>query len=125
MAGTLEVTEELCWMPAGWVFDTVLERLATVVAPQDSALAARLLAARTEAGGGYLDLRDLELERWVRLAQAAEHVYQHLTQDEGPEGMAPAFAAGLRTQVQQLREMLQAGRQAHMEHQARPTAQRV
>jgi hypothetical protein len=33
MAGTLEVTEELCWMPAGWVFDTVLERMAARAPP--------------------------------------------------------------------------------------------
>ena len=46
MAGTLEVTEELCWMPAGWVFDTVLERMAAEIHPQEPALAARLLAAR-------------------------------------------------------------------------------
>ena len=62
MAGTLEVTEELCWMPAGWVFDTVLERMAAVLHTQEPALAARLRTARTEANGGYLDLRDMELE---------------------------------------------------------------
>ena len=44
MAGTLEVTEELCWMPAGWVFDTVLEYLAAELYSQEPALAARLLA---------------------------------------------------------------------------------
>ena len=49
MARTLEVTEELCWMPAGWVFDTVLERMAAEIDPQEPALAARLLAARTKA----------------------------------------------------------------------------
>jgi ribosomal protein S12 methylthiotransferase accessory factor YcaO len=53
-AGTLEVIEELCWMPAGWVFDTVLERMAVVLHPQEPALAERLLAARTEANSGYL-----------------------------------------------------------------------
>jgi hypothetical protein len=49
MAGTLEVTEELCWMPAGWVFNTVLERMAAVLHPQEPTQAAQLLAARTEA----------------------------------------------------------------------------
>ncbi len=48
MAGTLEVTEELCWMPAGWVFDTVLERMAAMLHTQEPALAARLRAARTK-----------------------------------------------------------------------------
>ena len=57
MAGTLEVTDELCWMPAGWVFDTVLERIASELHTQAPELADQLLAACTEAGGGYLDLR--------------------------------------------------------------------
>ena len=39
MAGTLEVTEDLCWMSAGWVFDHVLERIAEMLYPQDAALA--------------------------------------------------------------------------------------
>ena len=75
MAGTLEVTEELCWMPAGWVFDTVLERMAAELHPQEPALAARLLAARTEANGGYLDLRDVDLETLVLLVHAADRAY--------------------------------------------------
>jgi len=114
MAGTLEVTEELCWMPAGWVFDTVLERLAAVLYTQEPGLAERLLAARTEANGGYLDLRDLELETVVRLLNAADSAYSRLTR-EGAQGFAaPEFYEGLRTQLQQLRDMLQAGCKARM-----------
>ena len=48
MAGTLEVTEELCWMPAGWVFDTVLERMAAELHSQKPALAAA--ARRADEG---------------------------------------------------------------------------
>ena len=58
MAGTLEVTDELCWMPAGWVFDAVLEHIAAELHTQDPELAAQLLDARTAANGGYLDLRN-------------------------------------------------------------------
>jgi len=50
MAGTLEVREDLCWMPAGWGFDHVLERIAEVLYPQDAALAERLLASRPADG---------------------------------------------------------------------------
>jgi len=114
MAGALEVTEELCWMPAGWVFDTVLERMAAVLHTQEPALAARLRAARTEANGGYLDLRDMDLETWALLLHAAESAYSRLTQ-EGTQGYAaPAFYEGLLTQFHQLRDMLQAGHKARM-----------
>ena len=50
MAGTLEVTEDLCWMPAGWVFDNVLDRIAEVLYPQDTALTELLLAGVTHGG---------------------------------------------------------------------------
>jgi hypothetical protein len=99
MAGTLEVTEELCWMPAGWVFDTVLERMAAVLHPQEPALAERLLAARTEANGGYLDLRDIDLEILILLVNAADSAYHRLTQ-EGMQGCAaPAFYECLLAQL--------------------------
>lgn len=110
MAGTLEVTDELCWMPAGWVFDAVLERIARVLHPQDPELAAWLLAARTEAGGGYLDLRDLEGERWTRLCHAAECAYEHLLQEAEPHEVAPDSVQGLRIQFHHLRTMLQVAR---------------
>ena len=112
MAGTLEVTDELCWMPAGWVFDTVLERIATVLHTQEPALAARLRAARTEANGGYLDLRAMDLETLVLLLSAADNAYSRLTWEGAQGGAAPEFSEGLLTQFHQLRAMLQAGRKA-------------
>ena len=114
MAGTLEVTEELCWMPAGWVFDTVLEHMAAELHPQEPMLAARLLAARTEANGGYLDLRDMDLETWALLLHAAESAYGRLKGEEAQGCAAPAFAEGLLTQLQQLRDILHAGQKARM-----------
>jgi hypothetical protein len=114
MAGTLEVTEELCWMPAGWVFDTVLEHLAAELYPQDPALAARLLAARTEANGGYLDLREVDLKTLVRLVHAAERAYSRIKGERAQGDAAPAFAEGLLMQLQQLRDMLQASQKARM-----------
>jgi hypothetical protein len=114
MAGTLEVTEELCWMPAGWVFDTVLEYMATVLHPQAPALAARLLAARTEANGGYLDLRDSDPDTLMLLVHAADKAYGRLKGERAQGDAASAFAEGLLTQVQQLCDLLHAGQQARM-----------
>ena len=114
MAGTLEVTEELCWMPAGWVFDTVLEYLAAELHSQEPALAARLLGARTEANGGYLDLREVDLKTLVLLIHAAERAYGHVNGERAQGNAAPGFSEGLLTQLQQLRGMLQAGQKARM-----------
>ena len=114
MAGTLEVTEALCWMPAGWVFDTVLERMAAELHPQEPTLAARLLAARTEANGGYLDLRDVDLETLVLLVHAVDRAYGRITGQRAQGDAAPAFFEGLLMQLQQLRDLLQAGQKARM-----------
>jgi hypothetical protein len=39
MAGTLEITDEYCWMPAGWLFDNVLDRIAAEIESQSSSRA--------------------------------------------------------------------------------------
>ena len=114
MAGTLEVTEELCWMPAGWVFDTVLERMAVVLHSQEPALAARLLAARREANGGYLDLRDIDLETLVLLLNAAYSAYGSIAGEGAQVCAAPAFSVGLLAQLQPLRDILHAGQKVRM-----------
>jgi len=112
MAGTLEVTEDLCWMPAGWVFDNVLERIAEVLYPQDAALAELLLASRTDANGGYLDLRDVNLETLGLLLEAANIAYSCLTRAGVQECASPEFYAGLLTQFQALCDMLRTAQQA-------------
>ena len=112
MAGTLEVTEDLCWMPAGWVFDNVLERIAEVLYPQDAALAELLLASRTDANGGYLDLRDMNLETLGLLLEAANIAYSCLTRAGVQECASPEFYAGLLTQFQALCDMLRTAQQA-------------
>ena len=114
MAGTLEVTEDLCWMPAGWVFDNVLERMADVLHPQDSALAELLLASRTDANGGYLDLRDMNSETLGLLLETANIAYGCLAREGAQGGASPEFSAGLLAQFQDLCDMLHTAQQARM-----------
>jgi hypothetical protein len=112
MAGTLEVTEDLCWMPASWVFDNVLERIAEVLYPQDTALAELLLASRTDANGGYLDLRDVNLETLGLLVETANIAYGCLAR-VGVQGYASQeFYVGLLTQFHALCDMLRTAQQA-------------
>ena len=102
-------------MPAGWVFDNVLERIADVLYPQDSALAELLLASRTDANGGYLDLRDVNPETLSLLLETANIAYGCLAGAGVPGGMSPEFYAGLLTQFQDLCNMLRTAQQARME----------
>lgn len=106
MAGTLEVTDELCWMPAGWVFDSVLERLASELCTQAPELADQLLAARTEANGGYLDLRNRDQNTFDLLLKAADIAYSRLKQEGKERSATPEFHEGLLDQFQEFHDML-------------------
>lgn len=109
MAGTLEVTDELCWMPAGWVFDTVLERIASELHIQAPELADQLLSARTESGGGYLDLRHRDQRTFGLLLKAADLAYSRIQQEGAESFTTPGFYEGLLQQFEQFRDMLYTG----------------
>ena len=117
MAGTLEVSDDLCWMPSGWVFDTVLERIASELHTQAPELADQLLAARTEVNGGYLDLREKDRGTFDLLLKAADIAYNRLKQ-EGAKGLrTPEFYKGLLHQFQEFRDMLHAGQPRRVQQQ--------
>jgi hypothetical protein len=108
MAGTLEITETLCWMPAGWVYDNVLRDLATSLQAANSPLSCLLLSSITEENGGYCDLRDCEGVQLRQLICAARTTYSSTAQ-KGPDAFGdPRFYAGYMEQFQQLIEMLEA-----------------
>ena len=79
--------------------------------PQDAALAELLLASRTDANGGYLDLRDVNLETLGLLLEIATSrtVASHVQ-----EGVSQEFYTGLLTQFQDLCDMLRTAQQARM-----------
>ena len=108
MAGTLEIADDLCWMPAGWVFDNVLERMSAALIGNDDALSEKLLRSRTQENAGYLDLRSCGASQISILIQAADDSYAK-AQNEGPASFYdPKFYPGFMNQFQNLREMLRA-----------------
>jgi hypothetical protein len=106
VAGTLEITDELCWMPAGWVYDNVLERLAMVLKASSPSLSTTLLQSRTHENGGYLDLRGCGTHHLSSLVQAADQAYAQVENEGANSFDDPAFYPGFMEQFQQLREML-------------------
>jgi len=60
MAGTLVLSKELCWMPAGWVYDNALEGIAENIGESEPELKQRLLASLTYVNGGYLNLQQCD-----------------------------------------------------------------
>src|SRR2546423_5269671 len=94
MAGTLEISDDLCWMPAGWVYDNVLERIAFTLKDKDAALASLLLQSRIDENGGYCDLRECCANRFLLLVQAADDAYAQVER-EGPTPFHdPSFYPG-------------------------------
>ncbi len=98
MSGSRELPDELCWMPAGWVYDDVLDRLAQELETELPAISHMLLQAKPETNGGYLDLIHISVDELLALERAAERAYERLEMD-GPSCFSvPSFYAGLASQ---------------------------
>jgi hypothetical protein len=107
MAGTLRINDTAVWMPAGWIYDGVLEAIATELASDDRSLSAELRKALTGARG-YYDLRTLDRTRFLMLVNAAERVFAR-TVLQGPQSFAdPAFYPGFVRHFENLRGFLKA-----------------
>jgi len=102
MAGTLELSHELIWMPAGWVYDNTLEQIADSIRESSPELQQRLLASLTEVNGGYLDLQRCDSTALRTIAAGLAMVTAKVI-SSGPNAMHdPSFYDGY---VQQLREL--------------------
>jgi hypothetical protein len=102
MAGTLEIRDDLCWMPAGWVFDNLLERAAQA----EPELKEALLGALTEGGAGYLDMRGWSPTRVRRLKSAVRQVRDEVERGGAGAFANPQFFPGFLRQVDELLDLL-------------------
>ena len=101
MAGTLELSQDLCWMPAGWIYDNALEGIANIIGKSEPELQQRLLASLTDVNGGYLDLQQCDAGMLTMIETALASVIANAV-SAGPNAMHdPSFYDGY---VQQLRE---------------------
>lgn len=108
MSGTMDIRDDIAWMPAGWVFDNVLELVASELQSEDPSLATILLEARIDISGGYLDLRTLSADRFRSLLRAVERVFNRLIK-EGPDAFHdPSFYPGFMKHLDELKRLLQA-----------------
>ena len=106
MAGTLQLSKELCWMPAGWVYDNTLERIAERLETSAPELQQRLLASLTEVNGGYLDLQRCDSTA-LRTLSASLAVVTAKVISSGPNAMHnPSFYDGYVQQLQELYSLL-------------------
>ncbi len=112
MAGTLEITDDTVWMPAGWVFDGVLERIARHVKGRDPSLTDELLKGRVEGGVGYLDLRRLSEAQFRAVVDAATMSLQELVSHGPSSFVKPSFYVGFLKHLAELTGLLQTDERA-------------
>lgn len=111
MAGSLVISEDAVWRPAGWVFDQTLDALASKLEAADPELAHVLVSYRRSVTLG--DPGGLELRQWDRpglalLAHAVDELYARV-RVAGPDAVFDRrFYAGLKDQLGELRVMLHA-----------------
>lgn len=119
MAGTLEINDTAAWMPAGWVYDGVLDLLADKlrdVDPELSSILRRALTAKT----GYGDLTSLSEERFVELLRAAEAVYLETVQEGAAAFYDPSFYPAFIRQLATLIEMIRSDNRSGKAAQSNP-----
>jgi hypothetical protein len=108
MAGTLVINDKSDWLPAGWVFDNVLEAISAEIRTQDPSLAELLNNSRTTVSQGYLDLRQQPIEIFQRITMGAEQALAKVRL-QGSESFADTeFYRGYLTQLECLCRLLHA-----------------
>jgi hypothetical protein len=106
MAGTVKLPRGRHWLPAGWVYDNVLERVAAILRSHNDSLAARLLESRIEVNGGHLDLEKSDAETLRLLLNAADEAYRQCEADGRSSFCQPEFFPGFMQRFAEFRQIL-------------------
>src|ERR1039457_7025854 len=107
MAGTLELNARSTWMPAGWIYDGVLQLLADELRRVDPGLSETLRKGLTESGG-YCDLGSVSPASFRNASRAAEAVLAHTVAQGAAAFHDPAAYPAFTTQLSKLLELIHA-----------------
>jgi hypothetical protein len=108
MAGTLVINEGTCWLPAGWVYDSVLEDAGARLAGTSADLAERVLSATTSASIGYLEVGSWTREDLEAFAVAVRQGLDRVVRGGESSFHDPRFFDGYVRKVTELVAMLDA-----------------
>jgi hypothetical protein len=76
--------------------------MATILASKNSSVADKLLEARTEVNGGYLDCREADTETLLLLLQAAREACEQFKSEGGASFHMPEFYPAFMWQFDEL-----------------------
>lgn len=117
MSGTLVIDENVAWMPAGWVYNGVLEGIAQALDERYAGLRQFLLEAQTEYRG-YCDIQSLTADDFNIVLEAAGRAYLKAA-EEGPDGFQdPKWYGPFIKHFGALIEMLRADPRARAGHES-------
>ncbi len=107
MGGVLVLNEDLCWMPASWIFDNVLGWIAERLTEESSELSSLLSNSQVEITGvGYLDITNASEDAIVQLMRETEAAVKPY-EDAGASSFAmPEMYDGFMKHLRQLHSML-------------------
>ena len=109
MSGTLFLPNDQRWSSSGWIYDNVLERMATIlVSKNNPTVADKLLGARTEVNGGYLDFREADTDILRLLLHTATEAYNQFKSEGASSFYMPEFYPGFMCQFDELLATLHA-----------------
>ncbi|KAA0135389.1 hypothetical protein FYZ48_18950 [Gimesia chilikensis] len=106
MAGTLVLSQDLCWMPAGWIYDAALEHLAVLLNEQDEKLSELFRNSLMEVNGGFLSLEEAPIAD-LKLIENALGTMIEMVKTAGPDAMFyPKFFDGYVNHLEELGRLL-------------------
>ena len=109
MSGTFFLPSDHRWSSSGWIYDNVLERMATILVTKNNpTVADKFLEARTEVNGGYLDFREADTDTLRLLLQTATEAYEQFKIEGAGSFYLPEFYPGFMWQFDELLTILQA-----------------
>src|SRR5258706_6690587 len=107
MSGTISINERDVWMPSGWIYDGVLERLSDVLRDKVPVLSRMLEAAISEHAVAYLDLRDLDAKEMAILLVALSKVKERVLKGGAEAFHDASFFPGFVARIDELLSMLE------------------
>jgi hypothetical protein len=115
MSGTLVVDEKVSWLPAGWVYDGVLELVAQALDEHQAELRQFLTDAQTYRRG-YCDIQALGIDQYNIVLEAAGRAYMKAANDGPGAFRDPKAYAPFIKHFGVLIEMLRADPRARVTH---------
>ncbi len=106
MSGVICVNDGNTWIPPGWIYDGVLERIAAEIRDTHPALSEQLTMATTSESVGYLDLTAVEADALAVIEAAASQVRVRLLADGARSFRDPSFFPAFIRRLDELLTML-------------------